>query len=172
MFEKIDSINNKKIGKLEKKIQNAQGTIDKLKGKMDIELELEEYAAISTKINAYSEYIAKCQEEIEYIKENQYTEEEVRAVAKEIQKEYNPKLKQALITTVNAVNNLINKYEEYLKVNSEFIAVREKFNEECRSAGATGNLYSGDEPIVNDSNMRLQYVVNNARQIIRDMEIK
>lgn len=172
MFEKVDSINNKKINNLDKKIQHVESEIIKLESKMSIDLELGEYAAISSKIDAYKQYISKCEEEKQYIKNNQYTKEDVALAAKEIKKEYNPKLKKSLIEIVNISNSLINKYDEYLKINSDFISTRDEFNRKCMVANVVGSVYDGTDMIVNDCQVNLEALVRNVKQIIGNIDIK
>lgn len=171
MFEKIDSINNKNIGKLEKKIEDARAAMETLESQINTDLSLDEYTGATTKISAYKQYISKCQEEIQYINNNRYTVEDVEAAQKEIQKEYNPKLKKSLTSLVNAANDLIKRYEEYQEVNGKFINTREEFYEKCINANMKGNVYAGDNAIVNDSNIELNDIVEQVKHRLSEIKI-
>lgn len=158
MFEKQDEIINKRIAKIDKKIDKAKKSIEKIELKSAEDTEIEEFSSERIKIKSYEEFIIKAEKEKEEIERFPYSIEDIREVAKEIQKIYNPKFRKALLEVIAAAKQFIIKQEEYRKLNVDFSFKAEEFYKKCNKSKAPseeweGCLHSYGEPIVNDNIM-------------------
>lgn len=164
IFDRIDKENQKEIEKINANIVKAKEKIDKLKPSLRFDADMEEYSDISVKIKSYKEFIEKNKEQIEFIVNNPYAEEDCVQRRDEIQAEYNAKFKKAYADIVNQIEKLCKSFDEYKQMTESFISDRDNLNNNAAKIECVASVYDG-KGIKNDYYSGYENVIRDLKRI-------